>query len=447
MTPSKKILPPQSGLPDTSHPPSASLASAVSSGSWGSTALLLLSSVAVLSCTEESESTWYPLPDASGVDAAADVGADTGNEAGTDAGSDVADDGRDAVSEISSESATDAVGPHVAFTSPVDGATVPNPVVFRIEASEVESVEIFADETYSLGAAWDPTQRDTLIYRFAGTGVPRSVHVTGRVGGLDVARDDLVFTVAPDSCEDRFFVTEFDAHNEDPGDSVDLTTIREEALAALKQEVQTLQACGAGVTLGAMMSLLLYEGGLRVCAFNTRCEENSYNPTATDCDADPEALYSYQFGLGAIHTSNFHPCKGGSYTLGMRQAFLEHAASAGFDTSGSLMDAAMTARFHQVCPSATPNAVDYYLLGAHAEFGIPRDGYGNYFDAYGQFPMFSPVVSLRLTFRMLSGACTSIQDDRDAITIYGGGDATYGQADKQNTILSLYEDFAAANCE
>ena len=335
--------------------------------------------------------------------------------------------------------------PSVAFVSPAANATVANPVELVIAASHVDQVEVFADETYSLGPAWDPAVRDRLRYRFAGTGVPRKLHVVGRVAGVDVARADLEVTISPDSCEDRFFVKEFDARNVDATGTVDLAALREESLAAIKDEVATLQACGAGLTLGNMMSLLLYEGGFRVAAFNTRCVENSYNPTSSNCDAVAEALYSYQFGIGAIHTSNFHPCKGGSYTQMMRAQFLAKAAAAGFDTNVAI-PSAIAARFATVCPGQTPTAVDYYLLGAHDPFGVPRNTTGNDLAGYGSFPLFSPSVSIPLTFRELSGSCASITNDRDAIRIFGGGDTSYAQTAKQDQITSFYRNFAAANC-
>jgi hypothetical protein len=335
--------------------------------------------------------------------------------------------------------------PSVAFVEPVDGSTVANPVTFVIASANVDELEVFADETYSLGPAWNPAVRDRLLYRFTGTGVPRKLHVVGRVGGVEVARADLTITIMPDSCEDRFFVTEFDARNTDPTHTVDLTALREEALATIKTEVATLQACGAGLTLGNMMSLLLYEGGFRVAAFNTRCVENSYNPTTSNCDAVAEALYSYQFGIGAIHTSNFHPCKGGSYTQMMRQVFVDKAAAAGFSVS-PVIPAEMVSRFDTVCPGRTPTAVDYYLLGAHDVFGIPRNTTGNDLVGYGSFPLFTPRMSIALTFHELSGACASIANDRDAIRIFGGGDASYGQAAKQDAITSFYRNYAAANC-
>lgn len=337
--------------------------------------------------------------------------------------------------------------PSVSFVEPGDAATVSNPVVFRIAATEVDEVEIFADETFSLGPAWDPREREGLRYRFGGTGVPRKLHVVGRVAGAEVARDDLTVTVTPDACEDRFFVEQFDKRNMDPDGTVDLFALREDALSSIKAEVAALQACGAGVTLGNMMSLLLYEGGFRAAAFNTRCVENSYNPTSSNCDADAEALYSYQFGIGGIHTSNFHPCKGGTYTQGMRQRFLDEAAAAGFSTDAGLVTPSLAERFASVCPTKTPTAVDYYLLGAHDVFDIPRNTSGNDLAAAATFPLFTPQVSVALTFAELAPSCASIGDDREAITVFGGGDASYGTTAKQDEIMSYYGNYATANCQ
>lgn len=335
--------------------------------------------------------------------------------------------------------------PSVSFTAPSAGAIVGNPVELVIAAANVDEVAVFADETFPLGPAWDPAVTDRLRYRFGGTGMPRMIHAVGRVAGVDVARADLTITVSPDSCEDRFFVKEFDARNTDLTGTIDLPELREESLATIKAEVAALQACGAGITLGNMMSLLLYEGGFRVAAFNTRCSENSYNQTTANCDVVAEALYSYQFGIGAIHTSNFHPCKGGVYTQMMRARFRDKATAAGFSVTPTI-PAAMAQRFATVCPTKTPDAVDYYLLGAHDPFGIPKNTVGNHLAGYGTFPLFSPKMSIALTFAEMAGRCASIADDRDAIRIFGGADATYAQTAKQDQITSYYRNFAAASC-
>lgn len=336
--------------------------------------------------------------------------------------------------------------PFVRFVSPAPGGAVENPVRFIVEASDgVEQVRIFADESWPLGPAFDPEVQSDLLYRFVGTGT-RALHVEGTIDGVVVAREDLVIEVAQDSCEERFFVHNFDLRNVDESGSLDMVQLREGALAAIEEAVADLQACGAGVTLGGMLSLLLYEGGFRVGAFNTICEENSYNNTATNCDAVPEAYYSYQYGLGAIHASNFHPCRGGAYTQGMRAALLAALDAHGFPADASTVSATEAARFASVCPNATPTAVDHYLLGAHDVFGVPRDSSGNHLEGNGVFPFFTPEVSIELTFRELLAQCASIDDDRDAITVFGGGDAAYGTLARQNAILSYYAGFAASSC-
>jgi hypothetical protein len=130
----------------------------------------------------------------------------------------------------------------------------------------------------------------------------------------------------------------------------------------------------------------------------------------------------------------------------MRAQVLEKAAAAGFDTAPAI-PAALAQRFATVCPTKTPTAVDYYLLGAHDPFGIPKNTAGNYLAGYGTFPLFSPKMSIALTFRELTGACATIANDRDAIRIFGGADASYAQMAKQDQITSYYRNFAAANCQ
>src|SRR5205823_4296753 len=71
---------------------------------------------------------------------------------------------------------------------------------------------------------------------------------------------------------------------------------------------EALQKSGANISLGGMLALLMYEGQGRLAHYNTRCSENSYDKSA-ECWTNPKARYSYQLGLGAVHTSNFHPCR------------------------------------------------------------------------------------------------------------------------------------------
>ena len=337
--------------------------------------------------------------------------------------------------------------PSVTFLSPSDGETLPNPVLFTIEARGVEEVEIFADETYSLGPAWDPAERSTLLYRFSGTGIPRPIRVTGRVGGTDVARDDITITVTPDACEDLFFVTNFDSRNDDLSGSIDVAKAREDALTAVKDAVEELRTCGDAVTLGGMMALLLYEGGFHIAFYNTICEQNSYVTWLdTDCDVVAEALYSYQYGIGGFHTSNLHACKGGAYTEGMRSRFLLEAADAGYRTDDGLLTPAILDRFETVCPGDSASAVDYYILAAHDDFGVPKDDSGNYPEGFGTYPFFDVAVSIGMTFGEIMASCAVIDDDRDAITAFGGGDPSYAATAKQDEILSLWWNYRDANC-
>lgn len=402
-------------------------------------ALVLLTQVLPLAACGEDPSR-YPAVDAASGDALPlDLLRLDGAGPAVDQGHPPSNDG----SPLPTDAST---APGVAFVSPANGASVSNPVLFKVAAKNVDQVEIFADQTYSLGPAWDPKQKSTLLYRFSGTGSSRKLHVTGSVAGKVVATAPLTITIKPDPCEDLFFVKKFDANNTDPTGKLDLVTIREGALTAIKQQVSDLKACGAQVSLGGLLSLLYYEGLFRVGAFNTRCEENSYYKSTSGCDKVPEALYSYQLGLGTIHTSNFHPCKGGSYTQKMRQRFLTEAAAAGFPTQAGLVTPTIKQRLLQVCPGATPSAVDYYLLGVHDIFNVPKDSAGNYLPGHGIFPLFTPKVSVGLAFAEMKSSCSSITSDRKAITIYGGGDASYASTAKQDQILNLYQLFKSASC-
>lgn len=362
-----------------------------------------------------------------------------------DTGVDAADDASEQQDTSDAEDA--GADPYVEFTAPADGAEVDNPVLFEIEAGQVDEVEIFADETYSLGSGFDPSEQDELMYRFAGTDFERPVHVEGRVDGEKVARDDLKITVTPDSCAETFFLTEFDDINEDPSGELDMFTIREESLAAIKEEIETLQSCGADITLGAMLSLLSWEAAFRVGSYNTMCNENSYNNTESDCDEVAEALYSYQYGIGGIHASNFHPCRGGSYTQNMRALFHDIAEDQGYSIDESLVTSEQADRFATVCPDDTPEAIDHYILGAHEPYDIPRNDNGNKLSAVGTYPFLDAAVSVQLTFNILHSHCDSIDDDREAIEIWGGGDDRYGTEEHQDNILSHYENFKAANCD
>lgn len=91
---------------------------------------------------------------------------------------------------------TDVVsGPRVTLLAPQDGATVQNPVVFRVEASGVATVQIEADD-YALAEPWDPAQQDSLTYEFNGTGFEREVILYGyNEAGAAIASDTIRITV------------------------------------------------------------------------------------------------------------------------------------------------------------------------------------------------------------------------------------------------------------
>src|SRR5713226_7926314 len=103
--------------------------------------------------------------------------------------------------------------------------------------------------------------------------------------------------------EYAFFKAAFDQSN---GKDV-YATQRDSAFSIFTQRVEALQNAGAKISLGGMLSLLIYEGQARLAHYNTLCQENSYDK-ASNCWENPKARYSYQLGLGAVHTSNFHPC-------------------------------------------------------------------------------------------------------------------------------------------
>ncbi len=337
---------------------------------------------------------------------------------------------------------TSSKAPSVAFVTPTNGATLANPVTFKIKAANVDEVEVFADETYSLGPAFDPKKTDTLRYRFNYTGFSRPVHVVGRVAGKEVAKEEITVTIAADSCEDRFFVTHFEANNTAPP-GTSLFDPREESLAAIKAYVEKLQTCGAKVTLGNMMSLLLFEGAFRIGAYNTLCSENDYHNMPSGCSVYPESLYSYQFGLGAIHTSNFHPCNDPGWTSKMRGKLLTALTNAGFATGASVVTPSDQAAVSGFCPGKTATAVDHYILGAHDLYGVPKNTTGNHLAGYGKFPFFDPEISISMSLAAIEASCASIGDDRDAIATWGGGAPVYGTPNMQNQIMKPWKDFQA----
>ena len=82
--------------------------------------------------------------------------------------------------------------PWTAIVSPLDGATVSNPVHFLVNASdEIDTIELFADE-YSLGTT-EPGA--ILSYTFSGTGFERSIDAVAYQNGIEMASDRINLTV------------------------------------------------------------------------------------------------------------------------------------------------------------------------------------------------------------------------------------------------------------
>jgi hypothetical protein len=279
----------------------------------------------------------------------------------------------------------------------------------------------------------------------SGSGSTSSATATGdpTTSGADTSTgsDDGPFVPPPGTeCEYGFFSSYFDEDN-GPAHS----ELRDLAFAHIVQRVEELQACGAGVTLGGMLSLMIFEGGgAPVAFFNDRCSENSYDSSAT-CWTVPIARYSYQYGLAPMHTSNFHPCADVGWTSMMRARLLEAATAAGFSATPAEIES-VGAELQTICPGAEPTAVDYWILAAHDAFGVPTDDAGNDLANAGAFPFFEPRVMIDLFFDALESSCAALVDDETAIGVFGGGDASYDDPAKQELILSLWEGWRADHC-
>jgi Tol biopolymer transport system component len=236
--------------------------------------------------------------------------------------------------------------------------------------------------------------------------------------------------------EYAFFQAAFDQSN---GSNLDAE--RDAAFSMVVQKVKALQKAGAKITLGGMLSLLIYEGGARLAHYNTLCSENDYDKSS-NCGDHPEARYSYQLGLGAVHTSNFHPCKDRTWTGLQRTKFAQIAGQAGFSPTATQI-ASVTAELHAFCPASTqPQAVDYYILRAH-DLGIPKDGKGNASTLAGKFPFFASRISLAFFFSNLDAQPSQLTSDEKAISIWGRT-AYYSRSDVQAAILARWKQFRAS---
>lgn len=244
-------------------------------------------------------------------------------------------------------------------------------------------------------------------------------------------------------CEYAFFKNYFDKDN-----GAGYEAICDATFVHIAEQVEALHGCGAKVTLGGMLSLMIYEGaGAKIAFYNDKCAENSYDKSTT-CWTNPKARYSYQYGLAPIHTSNFHPCADVGYTSKMRTRLETAMTNAGFSPTSAQI-ASVASDLKTFCPSSTPTKVDYYILSAHSVFDVPKSGTGNDLKNADKYPFFTPRVVVDLFFSIVSGgggACASLTSDNAAIAVYGGGDSSYQSSTKQATILKLWNDFEKANC-
>lgn len=209
--------------------------------------------------------------------------------------------------------------------------------------------------------------------------------------------------------------------------------------------VERLQRCAPKITLGGMLSLVIFESGARLAFYNTKDQENSFRKRLR---ADlpfwqqPFARYSYQFGIVPVHTSILRPCMPGTQPL--RKAFDEAALRAGFTPSEKDLES-VRPEFDEVCGKVIqsrvpdkPRAVDYYILNSHRDFDVPKNSSGSDLKNLGRFPFFTPAVTTPLFFHEMETDCRTIQDDGAAICAWGGGDKSYCTKERQDAILASW---------
>ena len=179
----------------------------------------------------------------------------------------------------------------------------------------------------------------------------------------------------------------------------------EQTFSAIKTSVDRLRQLTPGVTLGGMLSLVIYESGARLAFFNTLDSQNYFKRKLNrrrPFSEQPPALYSYQFGIVPVHTSLFRPCIPG--TQEMRRRFDTLAREAGFNLSDREIGSIAT-EFEVVCRTVrgrkapdAPGAVDYYILNAHGLFGVPPNKVGRDLAHLATFPFYSARVTTSLFF-------------------------------------------------
>jgi hypothetical protein len=255
------------------------------------------------------------------------------------------------------------------------------------------------------------------------------------------------------SKEYSFFRSRFERINGNRGKDLN------ETFKAVSDGIKQIQLSAPRVTLGGMLSLVLFESGGRLAFFNTKDSENSFNPvlpipnvpkleSGMPFSQQPLARYSYQFGIVPIHTSIFRPCLAG--TQRARKLFDSLAKQQGFQPSVDQL-ASVKEEFNQVCTKARrpvadeARAVDYYILNAHSKFGVPINRAGGDVTHLGQFPLYWPRVTTAFFFAAILARANQTTDDRSAICIWGGGDKSYCNEAKQSQILAPWKKFAGSN--
>lgn len=251
------------------------------------------------------------------------------------------------------------------------------------------------------------------------------------------------------SPEYRFFRQQFlRANNADLSEQIDPT------FSAIQAQVKEIQESSPAVTLGAMLSLVLFESGGRVGFYDTLDKENSFRKRLRDDQpyADQAlAHYSYQFGLVPIHTSILRPCMRG--TEPTRQQFAELAIAHGYQPSAQDLES-VRALWAEACRASItghiaqpgPELVDFYVLACHSKFGVPanavraRKASVTTTDLKA-FPLYSVEITAPLFFREIRRAGAKIRSDEDAIAVWGGGDAHYASEDRQRAILAAWRGF------
>jgi 3D (Asp-Asp-Asp) domain-containing protein len=150
----------------------------------------LAAALFALGCGDDAATPDADVPGDVPADEAAGPDADADPDGGADADADA-----DADAPVDVEDVPADAGPWVAIVEPADGATVDNPVRFRVAAGGVTTVRLYADD-WPLGDAWDPAATAEQSYTFSGVGFERHVELFGYDGaGAEVAYGELRITV------------------------------------------------------------------------------------------------------------------------------------------------------------------------------------------------------------------------------------------------------------